>query len=56
MYSTVLWYRMDEMVSKLIKVTQNTQNGVATLKNSNETDLWMIPLSFVQDLTSIHYF
>ena len=42
MYSTVLCYRMNKTVSKLIKMGQNTLNGVAPLHNGNLTALWFI--------------
>ena len=42
MYSTVLCYQMNKTVSKLIKMGQNTLNGVALLHNGNLTALWFI--------------
>ena len=42
MYSTVLCYQINKTVSKLIKMGQNTLNGVAPLHNGNLTALWFI--------------
>ena len=42
MYSTVLSYWMNKTVSKLVKMGQNTLNGVALLHNGNITALGLI--------------
>ena len=42
MYSAVLCYQMNKTVSKLIKMGQNTLNGVALLHNGNITALGLI--------------
>ena len=42
MYSTVLGYWMNKTVSKLVKMSQNTLNGVALLHNGIITALGLI--------------